>query len=94
MRSHIMDMQKRRRVRYQKTTPLSKHKGEIYNHNLKILSVKPLSDKKKLILTVLYKSSDFRLDETLDNLKDHLLSVKSQCNLKHILCGDIYKKYV
>ena len=52
-----------------------------------------LREGEKLLLTVFYKSPNVVIDGTLDIIQEYTRSVKSQTNCKHILYGNIKKKY-
>ena len=63
------------------------------SHQLQFFLVKMLREGEKLLLTVFYKSPNVVIDGTLDIIQEYTRSVKSQTNCKHILYGNIKKKY-
>ena len=45
-------------------------------------------NKKTVILTAVYKSPNYPIDEFLNQLSDHIMNIKTNSNKKNIVCGD------
>ena len=56
--------------------------------NVQIISLEIKFNKKTVILTAVYKSPNYPIDEFLNQLSDHIMNIKTNSNKKHIVCGD------
>ena len=56
--------------------------------NVQIISLEIKFNGNTVILTAVYKSPNYPIDEFLNQLSDHIMNIKTNSNKKHIVCGD------
>ena len=55
---------------------------------MQIISLEIKFNKKTVILTAVYKSPNYPIDEFLNQLSDHIVNIKASSTKKHIVGGD------
>ena len=56
--------------------------------NVQILSLEIKFNRQIVILTAVYKSPNYPIDEFLNQLSDHIMNIKTSSNKKHIVGGE------